>query len=100
MSIWVIGDPDTVAGFRLAGAAGIVIRDADQARAELHKALSRDDIDLLLITRDLVVGLQQEISDLKMTRLKPVVVDIPGRKALAAEKSMRELVSRAVGIGL
>jgi vacuolar-type H+-ATPase subunit F/Vma7 len=100
MSIWVIGDPDTVAGFRLAGAAGIVAQDAGQARAELHNALSRNDIDLLLITRDLVAGFQEEVSDLKMTRLKPVVVDIPGRKARTAERTMRKLVSRAVGISL
>jgi len=44
--------------------------------------------------------MHDRIDRLKMTRLKPVVMEIPGREAGAPETSLGEMVGRAVGIRL
>ena len=98
MSIYVIGDQDTILGMKLVGAEGLVPRGAQDARQALERALEQRDLKLLLITRDWAEPMRDRLNRLKMTRLTPVVMEIPGREVTPPEEPIAEVVRRAVGI--
>ncbi|MFP4349639.1 MAG: V-type ATP synthase subunit F [Thermodesulfobacteriota bacterium] len=100
MSIFVIGDRDTVLGFRLVGAHGIPVKDKETASAELEKALQNEALQLLLITREWSDALRERIDRLKMDRLQPIVMEIPGKSVEPPERSLTQLVRRAIGINI
>ncbi len=100
MSIFVIGDRDTVLGIRLVGGDGIPVKDAATASAELEKALQDEAIQLLLITREWSDALRERIDRLKMDRLRPIVMEIPGKSVESPERPINELVRRAIGINI
>lgn len=100
MSILVIGDQDTALGFRLVGAKAEVVDSLEQARQSLEHTLGREDIELLLITREWAAQLRERIDRLKMASLRPIVMEIPGREMAPPEQSMSELVRRAIGISM
>lgn len=100
MSIFVIGDRDTVLGIRLVGGDGVTVEDAETASAELEEALQDEAIQLLLITREWSDRLRERIDRLKMDRLRPIVMEIPGKSVEPPERSLNELVRRAIGINV
>ena len=100
MSIFVIGDRDTVLGFRLLGAEGRTARSLDEARDVHEKVLQREDIKLLFLTREWADRMRQRVDELKMKRLRPLVMEIPGKEVKPPEQSLSELVRRAIGINL
>lgn len=98
MSLYVIGDRDTVLGFELLGARGVTVGNSEEAGEALQKALQDEEIILLFITREWADALRQRVDRLKMDSLQPIVMEIPGKTAAAPEKSLEELVQRAIGI--
>jgi V/A-type H+-transporting ATPase subunit F len=100
MSIYVIGDQNTILGFSLIGVDGRVVESADQARQALDQALGRDEIDMVLITQQWSAQLQDVVSELRMSLAQPILLEIPGSEAGPAGPSLRELVESAVGIEL
>jgi len=100
MSMFVIGDRETVLGLRLVGAGGAAVTGTEEARRELEKALGREDIKLLCITHDWADRLRDEVNRLKMSSLHPLVMEIPGSETTAPELSISEMVERAIGIKL
>lgn len=100
MSLFVIGDKDTVLGFGLVGIEGEAVQSADEARAVLDQVLTQGDRQIILITRQWAAQMGTELNQLKMTTLKPVVVEIPGSEPEPAGRTLRELVEEALGIRL
>ncbi len=100
MSLFVIGDKDTVLGFGLVGIEGEAVQSADEARAVLDQVLTQGDRQIILITRQWADQMGPKLNQLKMTTLKPVVVEIPGSEPEPAGRSLRELVEEAIGIRL
>lgn len=98
MSIFVIGDRDTVLGFGLWGAGGKAVDNAEEARKELEEALQNEEIALLLITRDWADAMRERIDRLKMESLHPMVMEIPGKAAAPPGRTLAQLVRRAIGI--
>jgi len=98
MSIYVIGDQDTVLGFRLVGAQGKVVESVDQAREELNRLLKDREARLLLITREWAAEMRDQVNHLKITSLQPIVLEIPGKEPESLAEPLRDLVRRAVGI--
>ena len=98
MKIYVIGNKDTVLGFRLNGVDGSVVASAAEARQALESALDSEDIGLLLVTRQWGATMQDRMDHLKMHSLAPVVLEIPGSAIRPPEQSIRELVRKAVGL--
>ena len=98
MSVFVIGDKDTVLGFTLVGGEGTVVSSVEGADQALTAALERDDIELLLVTREWSESMQERMNRVRMTSLRPVVVEIPGKNLHEPSTSLEELVKRAIGI--
>ncbi len=99
MKFFVIGDEDTVLGFSLAGAKGIVVRDAAGARRALEEALEDRDIGIIIITERLAALIRPEVDAYFYNTDHPLIVEIPDRLGPLPDRiSVKEVVQTAVGI--
>ncbi len=102
MKFYLITDNiDTLMGMRLVGIEGVVVHDRKKVLAEIEKTLHDETIGILLITTKLVNLCPQIISELKLKRSRPLIVEIPdrhGKKEIGA--SIDEYVSEAIGVKL
>ena len=95
----IIGDQDTVLGYRFAGVSGDTVENAEQAKAAFEKALSDSSITVLMVTE----AVEDMISDMVMKHrmaAKPpyltIVEDVWGPRG--GRKSLQTLINEAVGI--
>ncbi len=95
-----MGDKQTRLGFGLVGVPGKEITEAEQAHAILDALLDRHDMKLILITADLAAQMRDRIDELRLNRLHPVIVEIPGSQLEQRPRSLREIVQKIVGIRL
>lgn len=99
MKFYCIADEDTVRGFRLAGIAGQVASTAQQAASALAAAVNRADCRIIILTERIAAGIREQVDALRLTRTRPLIVQIPGPEGpLAGRKSLRDFVQEAVGI--
>jgi len=100
--IAIIGDIDTVVGFRL---AGVLKSQIPNGVAETRKALldfSNDSaVSIIIITEQLAELIRDNIEDISQ-RPYPVIVEIPDKSGQLLEKEspLRRLVKRAIGVEL
>jgi len=101
MRVLVIGHPDAVLGFSLAGVHGQAVSSAEEADRALDAALGARDIGIILVTQDVARLVQARVEDLKLHSTVPLVVEIPSPAGVSPdEPSLGELVLRAIGIRL
>ena len=97
----IIGDQDTVLGYRFAGVSGDVVEDAAQAKTAFENALNDSTVTVLLLT-EAVADMIPEIVMRHRIAAKPpyltVVQDVWGPRS--GRKSLQELINEAVGIRL
>jgi V/A-type H+-transporting ATPase subunit F len=102
MKVLVIGHPDAVLGFSLAGVHGQAVTTADEANAALDSALaSASDNGIILVTQDVAKLIQSRVEDLKLHSTVPLVVEIPSPEGVSPDApTLSEVVLRAIGIKL
>lgn len=100
MSIFVVGDENTVIGFSLVGIEGEAVTGEDAARAALGEAVDREGVEIVLVTEQWAGRMRETVDQLKMNRSRPLVLEIPGDGTEAEGTSLRDLVQRAAGIRL
>ena len=101
MRVLVIGHPDAVLGFSLAGVHGQAVSNLEEANHALDTALSARDIGIILVTQDVARLVQARVEDLKLHSTVPLVVEIPSPEGVSPdEPSLGDLVLRAIGIRL
>ncbi len=100
MKFFLLSDNiDTLVGMRLVGIEGVVIHERNEVLTELEKAMQKEDICIILITTKLVELCPQVISELKLRRTKPLLVEIPDRHGTSnVGESIDRYVSEAIGI--
>jgi V/A-type H+-transporting ATPase subunit F len=101
MKVLVIGHPNAVLGFSLAGVHGQAVTTPDEVNQALDNALSAKDVGIILVTKDVARLIQARVEDLKLHSTIPLVVEIPSPEGASPdERSLSEVVLRAVGIKL
>lgn len=101
MQIRVIGHPDAVLGFALAGMTGIPVHTESEAIAALDEALELPEAGIVLVTKDVARLLRGRMDNLKLRSSLPLIVEIPSPEGNPeGEASLGELVLRAIGIKL
>ena len=98
--IAVIGDRDTVTGFRLVGVSDCASPDSPSETRELLLDYFRDpNMGLIIITEPLAEQVEDTIVELSQSPV-PVILLIPDRNGTigAYESVLKELIRRAVGI--
>lgn len=101
MKVLVIGHPEAVLGFSLAGVNGQAVTTADEAGRALDEALASKEIGIILVTQDIAGMLQARVEDLKLHSTVPLVVEIPSPAGVSPDQpSLSDIVLRAIGIKL
>ena len=95
--IAVLGDKDSVLGFRALGLEVFPADSADQARPILHR-LAREGYAIVYLTEQLAAGLSAEIARYK-DELTPAIILIPGKEGSLGigMANIKTAVERAVG---
>ena len=101
MKVLVIGHPDAVLGFSLAGVSGRVATNAAEANQALDDAQASKDIGIVLVTEDVAAMIQARMDYLKLRSTIPLVIDIPSPRGVPeGQASLGDIVLRAIGIKL
>ena len=97
---YVIGDSDMVTGFRLVGVEGVEASSVDEALQALNKALTRNDLAILIISEELSSQpqLQEIIEKVHRERKNLLIVEIPGSKGKPSAVHMSDLISKTLGV--
>src|SRR5512142_2272130 len=99
MKLMVIGHPEAVLGFSLAGVSGQVATTAAEANQALDTALAAADVGIILVTEDTAALIEARMEQLKMHSTVPLVVEIPAPGGPPPGKPpLAEMVKRAIGI--
>ena len=101
MKILVIGHPEAVLGFSLAGVGGRVATTAAEVNQALDEAQASRDLGIVLVTHDVAEMIPARMEQLKLRSTIPLIVEIPsGGGAPEGQDSLGEIVLRAIGIRL
>ncbi len=99
MKLMVIGHPDAVLGFSLAGVGGRTAGNAAEANRALDEILAAPDVGIVLVTDDVAAMIATRMDQLKMHSTVPLVVEIPApERVRPAKTSLSDMVKRAIGI--
>lgn len=95
MKFYLISDNiDTQMGMRLAGIEGVVAHTEPEVTAALDAAFEDESIAVVLMTEKLVKLCHDRVYELKLSRTRPLIVEIPDRHG---NSSVSEAISRYVG---
>ena len=101
MRVHVIGRPEAVLGFSLAGLNGREASTVEEANEALDEALKARDVGIVLVTQDVANLIQPRMEQLKLHSTLPLIVEIPAPGGpRPGEPSLGEVVLRAIGIKL
>ncbi|MEG0291952.1 MAG: V-type ATP synthase subunit F [Anaerovoracaceae bacterium] len=95
--IGVIGDRESVLGFKAVGLEVFPCAVAEEARKILHK-IAKEDYAIVYITEDIASEIADEINKYNDLRL-PAIIQIPGKEGASGTgmDNVRRSVERAVG---
>ncbi|MGI6460234.1 MAG: V-type ATP synthase subunit F [Candidatus Hydrogenedentales bacterium] len=98
---FVIGDDQTVLGFRLVGVEGRVASGRDQMLAALNEALGRREIGLIVVSERLAGEIRDEIDARLSDAGFPLILEVPDAQGpLPGQPGLAEIVRKAVGVNL
>ena len=101
MNIFVIGDRDTVLGFRLAGVRGSVVDGCDDASLALEHALRDASNGLVLISESIADLIRERVDTHRFGAGIPLVLEIPGAAGPSADRvPISDVVRKAVGVSV
>lgn len=101
MSFFVIGDEETVLGFKLVGVQGIAITKDDEIHDAFRDAIANRSGKVILITERLAKIIYPDVVRQRASMSLPFVVEIPDRHGpLPSRKSITEMIREAVGISI
>ena len=95
--IAVVGDKDSVLGFKALGLEVHPVEHVDQARKTVH-ALAKENCAIIYLTEQLAAQMQPEIARYK-DALTPAIILIPGKEGSLGigMANVKTAVERAVG---
>jgi V/A-type H+-transporting ATPase subunit F len=101
VKLFVIGDQETVLGFRFVGVEGTVSVARDDALAALKETVTRKDIGVVLVTEELATKIRDEVEAKLHGSGFPLVLEIPGPSGPRPDRlTIEDVVRRAIGIGI
>jgi len=98
--IGVLGDHDSIIGFKALGIDVFPVIDANQARPVLRR-LAGEDYAVIYVTENIACGMEDDI-DFYKDQTVPAVIIIPGKDGQLGigMLNLKNAVERAVGINI
>jgi V/A-type H+/Na+-transporting ATPase subunit F len=94
----IVTDPESAAGFRLAGVEVLEIAGPDEAKKLIPPLLNADDTGIIGINEEFMSLLDNEMLAKIEKTYRPVIIPIPSRsKRVAAGSYIERLLRRAIG---
>jgi V/A-type H+-transporting ATPase subunit F len=101
MKFFVIGDRQTVLGFRLVGIEGKQVEEREDALAALDEAVSRKDLGIVLVTEAVAESIRDEVDARLYGMGFPLVLEIPDASGPSPERpAIEDVVRKAIGISI
>ena len=101
MKVLVIGHPEAVLGFSLAGVSGRAATTAAEVNQALDDIQAAKDVGIVLVTQEVAELIPARMEHLKLRSTIPLVVEIPSPKGVPeGQASLGEIVLKAIGIKL
>ena len=100
-SVAIIGDIDTVSGFRLGGVKKAeVVNTSEEAIAAFDKFLEQDDISIIIITQLMANEIRDHINRKIGNDVLPMIIEIPDKDGSSEGSSdqMNDLIKRVIGV--
>ena len=99
--LFLIGDEDTVLGFRFSGVRGHVARNAEEARELFRTAVKDEDVSIVIITERIAQQMRPDLEAFTEKESFPFVVEIPDSEGpLPDRKSPSDIIKEAIGISV
>ena len=99
-SVGIIGDLDTVSGFRLGGVKkSEVVNNKEEAIAAIDKFLE-EDVSIIIITQVLANEIREHINRKIGSNVLPMIIEIPDKDGSSEGSSdqMANLIKRVIGV--
>lgn len=97
----VVTDPDTAAGFRLAGVDVIEVVGLEDAKSVIPDLIYRDDSGIIAVNEDYMQALDDKLMSRIEKTYRPIIIPIPVQKRGAGGVSYVErLLQRAIGYNI
>lgn len=95
--IAVLGDKDSVMGFKALGLTVFPVESVEQARAALHR-IAREEYAVVYLTEQMAAQMEADIARYK-DELTPAIILIPGKEGSLGlgMANIKKSVERAVG---
>ncbi|MGD9140825.1 MAG: V-type ATP synthase subunit F [bacterium] len=101
MKFFVIGDNDTVLGFRLVGVQGRAVETREEALTALREAVENRETGVVLITEKAAAGIRDEVEARLYGLGFPLVLEIPDSSGPDPERpEIEDIVKRAIGVSI
>lgn len=95
----MIGDEDTVLGFRHAGVEGRVVSGGEEAAAALEEVFEPGEKSIIIVTEQVAATIRSRITELRFGAALPLIVEIPGPQGPGEETpDLMEMIRDAVGV--
>ena len=100
MRYFVISDnSDTLTGLRLAGIEGVLCKTREETLSAISEAEQDETVGVLLINEKLSALCPEQVAELKLTAVRPLLVEIPDRHHTGrAPDSITRYIREAIGI--
>ncbi|ADC46551.1 A1A0 archaeal ATP synthase subunit F AhaF [Methanobrevibacter ruminantium M1] len=96
----IIGDIDTVTGFKLGGVKrGIIVNNDEEAKDALDELLN-DEISIIIITQKIADNIREHINRRLGSDVLPMVIEIPDKSGSSegGADQMAALIKRVIGV--
>jgi V/A-type H+-transporting ATPase subunit F len=99
MKLLVIGNPDAVRGFALAGVRGQIAATDEELNRALDTALADEEVGIVLVTEDVADLARRRVDMLMVRSAVPLVVEIPGPEGPSPDRPpLSEVIRRTIGV--
>lgn len=101
MHYHVLGDEDTVLGFRMAGVEGRVIENRAEAEESFDAAIGDHENGVIIISERIADLIRDRVDHYIFSEQFPLILEIPDRFGkLEGKPGLREMVNRSIGISV
>ena len=97
----IVTDADRASGFRLAGAEVFEAGNVEEARAVIPPLLHKDDIGIVAVNEEYMLGLDEKLMDKIEKMHRPLIIPIPSKKREIDRRTYIErLLRKAIGYNI